>query len=121
MIRFIRPIHPIRPIRLIRILRAASTAAALCGPLCGCGHNIGTCIHGKAFNIGYDPELNKFGIQYYDGVIVTGLQKELSSTSLNFTDTTEKNGVKTTSTLTYGTKQGDQITGYAVDAIKAAK
>ncbi len=116
-------IRPIRLIRPISIIRAASAAAALLGTLCvsACGHNIGTCIHGKAFNIGYDPELNKFGIQYYDGVIVTGLQKELSSTSLSFADTTEKDGVKTTSTLTYGTKQGDQITGYAVDAIKAAK
>ena len=89
--------------------------------LTGCGHNIGTCIHGKVFNIGYDPELNKVGIQYYDGIVVTGLQKEKSKTSLNFTDTVEgKNGVKTISSLVYGSENGDQITGYGVDAIKAA-
>ena len=86
-----------------------------------CGHNIGTVVHGKFVNIGYDPELNKVGIQYVDGVMATGLQKEKSQTSLKFADTVEKDGMKTSTTLEYGAKNGDQITGYAVDAIKASK
>jgi len=89
--------------------------------LCSCGHNIGTAFYGKVFNVGYDPELNKFGIQYYDGAVVTGLQKEKANTNFEFADVVEgKDGVKTTSTLKYSTKTGDQITGYGVDAIKAA-
>ena len=89
--------------------------------LTSCGHNIGTVVHGKFVNIGYDSELNKVGIQYVDGVMATGLQKEKSQTSLKFADTVEKDGVKTSTTLEYGAKNGDQITGYAVDAIKASK
>lgn len=89
--------------------------------LCSCGHNIGTVVHGKFINVGYDPELNKVGIQYVDGVMATGLQKEKSETTLTFEDAAEKDGVKTSTTLTYGSKNGDQITGYAVDAIKASK
>lgn len=95
---------------------------AVSGVFCtSCGHNIGTVVHGKFVNVGYDPELNKVGIQYVDGVMATGLQKEKSQTSLKFSDSVEKDGVKTSTTLEYGAKNGDQITGYAVDAIKAAK
>ena len=95
------------------------TIAALL--LTGCGHNIGTAFYGKVFNIGYDPELNKVGIQYYDGALVTGLQKEKAGTNFSFEDVVEgKDGVKTTSSLKYSTKTGDQITGYGVDAIRAA-
>jgi len=89
--------------------------------LTGCGHNIGTCIHGKVFNIGYDPEMNKFGIQYYDGTVVTGLQKDKSKSSMVYTDTVKgKDGIETTVTLKYNSENGDQMTGYGVDAIKAA-
>jgi len=96
-----------------------ATASALL--LTGCGHNIGTCIHGKVFCIGYDPEMNKFGIQYYDGTVVTGLQKEKSKTNMTYTDTVKgKDGVETTVKLTYGSENGDQITGYCVDAIEAS-
>lgn len=87
----------------------------------GCGHNIGTCIHGKVFNIGYDPEMNKFGIQYYDGTVVTGLQKDKSKSSMTYTDTVKgRDGIETTVTLKYNSENGDQMTGYGVDAIKAA-
>ena len=96
-------------------------AAIAASMLTACGHNIGTVIHGKFINVGYDPELNKVGIQYVDGVMATGLQKEKSQTSLKFSDSVEKDGVKTSTTLEYGAKNGDQITGYAVDAIKASK
>ena len=88
--------------------------------LTGCGHNIGTVVHGKFINVGYDPELNKVGIQYVDGVMATGLQKELSETSLSFTDSVEKEGVKTSTTVDYASKNGAQVTGYQVDAIRAA-
>lgn len=88
--------------------------------LTGCGHNIGTVVHGKFINVGYDPELNKVGIQYVDGVMATGLQKELSETSLSFTDSVEKDGVKTSTTVDYASKNGAQVTGYQVDAIRAA-
>ena len=87
--------------------------------LTGCGHNIGTVVHGKFINIGYDPELNKVGIQYVDGVMATGLQKEKSETSLKFEDSVEKDGVKTATILEYGSKNGDQITGYRVDLEEA--
>ena len=58
--------------------------------LTGCGHNIGTVVHGKFINIGYDPELNKVGIQYVDGTMLTGLQKEKSKSGMKYIDTVEK-------------------------------
>lgn len=94
-------------------------AAIASSMLTGCGHNVGTVIHGKFINVGYDPELNKVGIQYVDGIMATGLQKELSESSLKFADTAEKDGVKTSTTIEYGFKNGEQITGYGVDAIEA--
>jgi len=88
--------------------------------LCGCGHNVGTAFYGKVFNVGYDPELNKVGIQYYDGAMVTGLQKEKSKTTFKFEDTVEgKDGVKTVSSLDYSAENGDQITGYRVELEEA--
>lgn len=98
-----------------KILFAAIAALMLTG----CGHNVGTVIHGKFINLGYDPELNKVGIQYVDGIMATGLQKELSESSLKFADTAEKDGVKTSTTIEYGFKNGEQITGYGVNAIEA--
>lgn len=95
-------------------------AAIASSMLTACGHNVGTVIHGKFINLGYDPELNKVGIQYVDGIMATGLQKELSESSLKFADTAEKDGVKTSTTIEYGFKNGEQITGYQVDAIRAA-
>ena len=89
--------------------------------LTSCGHNIGTVVHGKFINVGYDPELNKVGIQYVDGIMATGLQKELSSTNLKFIDSAEKDGVKTSTTIEYASENGAQVTGYQVDAIKASK
>jgi hypothetical protein len=83
--------------------------------LTGCGHNIGTAFKGKAANLGYDPEFNKFGIQYYDGIIVTGLNKEKTETHLEFTDSAETQGGKTSANMTYTHKTGDQVTGYVVD------
>lgn len=94
-------------------------AAIAASMLTACGHNVGTVIHGKFINLGYDPELNKVGIQYVDGIMATGLQKELSESSLKFADTAEKDGVKTSTTIEYGFKNGEQITGYGVDAIEA--
>lgn len=90
----------------------------------GCGHNIGTAFHGKMVNLGYDPELNKFGIQYYDGVMVTGLNKEKTETRLTFTDSAESDShLKTTTSMTYQHKTGDQVTGYTVELaeVKAKK
>lgn len=88
--------------------------------LTGCGHNIGTAFSGKFANVGYDPEFNKFGIQYYDGVIVTGLNKENTETKLVFEDSAEGNGgYKTGTKMTYDHKTGDQVTGYRVDLEEA--
>jgi hypothetical protein len=98
-----------------KILLAAIAASLLTGS----GHNVGTVIYGKFINLGYDPELNKVGIQYVDGIMATGLQKELSESHLVFADTAEKDGVKTSTTIEYGFKNGEQITGYGVDAIEA--
>ena len=100
---------------------AAGAAAALLVPLCGCGHNLGTVVHGKFVNIGYDPEINKVGIQYVDGIMMTGVNKELSKNKLKFTDTAEKDGIRTSTTVEYSNENGAQVTGYQVDAIKAMK
>lgn len=88
--------------------------------LTGCGHNLGCVVHGKFFNIGYHPEINAFGIQYVDGVMMTGVNKELSKNKLKFIDSIEKDGVKTTTELDYSGENGAQVTGYQVDAIRAA-
>ena len=98
-----------------KILLAAIAASMLTG----CGHNLGTVVHGKFVNFGYDPELNKFGLQYVNGIMMTGMNKELSENKLKFTDSAEKDGVKTSTTIEYSNKNGEQITGYGVDAIEA--
>lgn len=92
--------------------------------LCGCSHNVGMAINGKFINLGYDPETNKVGIQYYDGVIVTGMARENSEAQLVYETTTGgENGVNakgsTTSKMVYTNKIGRQVTGYYVDAIEA--
>ena len=87
--------------------------------LTGCGHNLGTVIHGKFVNLGYDPEINKFGIQYVDGIMMTGVNKELSKNNLKFTDTAEKDGFKTTTIVEYSNENGAQVTGYQVDLEEA--
>lgn len=87
--------------------------------LTGCGHNVGTAFNGKVFNVGYDPELNKFGVQYYDGVVVTGVQKENSESTLTFRDSVKAGDRETTSELVYAARNGEQITGYRVDLEKA--
>ena len=101
---------------MTKILIATIAATAL---LTGCGHNIGTAFHGKVFNVGYDPELNKFGVQYYNGAMVTGLQKELSSTKFSYKDTSEKDGIQTISELNYESANGEQVTGYRVELEEA--
>ena len=89
--------------------------------LTSCGHNLGTVVHGKFVNIGYDPEINKIGIQYVDGIMMTGVNKELSKNKLKFIDSAEKDGIKTSTTVEYSNENGAQVTGYQVDAIKASK
>ena len=87
--------------------------------LTSCGHNLGTVIHGKFVNLGYDPEINKIGIQYVDGIMMTGVNKELSKNNLKFTDAVEKGDVKTITTVEYSNENGKQVTGYQVDLEKA--
>lgn len=89
--------------------------------LTGCGHNLGTVVHGKFINVGYDPEINKIGIQYVDGVMMTGVNKELSKNKLKFIDSVEKDGIKTTTELDYSGENGAQVTGYQVDLEKARR
>lgn len=88
--------------------------------LTGCGHNLGCVVHGKFVNFGYNPEINSFGIQYVDGIMMTGVNKELSKNKLRFIDSAEKDGIKTSTTVEYSNENGEQITGYGVDAIEAA-
>lgn len=87
--------------------------------LTGCGHNLGTVVHGKFINVGYDPEINKIGIQYVDGVMMTGVNKELSKNNLKFIDSVEKDGIKTVTELDYFGENGAQVTGYQVDLERA--
>jgi hypothetical protein len=96
-----------------------SLAALSVALLTGCGHNLGTVVHGKFINVGYDPEINKFGIQYVDGVMMTGVNKELSKNNLKFIDSVEKDGIKTVTELDYSGENGAQVTGYQVDLEKA--
>jgi outer membrane lipopolysaccharide assembly protein LptE/RlpB len=98
-----------------RIILATATALLLTG----CGHNLGTVVHGKFVNIGYDPEINKIGIQYVDGIMMTGVNKELSKNKLKFIDSAKKGDVETTTTLEYSGENGAQVTGYQVDLEKA--
>lgn len=99
----------------IKLFLAALSVALLTG----CGHNLGTVVHGKFINIGYDPEINKVGIQYVDGIMMTGVNKELSKNALRFTDSAEKDGIKTSTTVEYSNENGAQVTGYQVDLEKA--
>lgn len=106
---------------VILLLVFALALAAVCG---GCSHNAGMAINGKFINLGYDPETNKVGIQYYDGVVVTGIARENSESALTYTTTTGGENVvnakgQTTSEMKYTQKIGKQITGYYVDAIAA--
>ena len=87
--------------------------------LTACGHNLGTVVHGKFVNIGYDPEINKIGIQYVDGIMMTGVNKEQSKNALKFTDSAEKCDVKTTTIVEYTNENGAQVTGYQVDLVEA--
>lgn len=100
-----------------RILFATLVTLALTS----CGHNLGTVMNGKYVNFGYDVETNKFGIQYIDGLMMVGMNKELSKNKLKFIDSAEKDGIKTSTTVEYSNENGAQITGYGVDAIKASK
>lgn len=95
----------------------AATAVAIL--LTSCGHNLGTVVHGKFINVGYDPEINKVGIQYVDGIMMTGVNKELSKNKLKFIDSVEKDGIKTTTEIDYANENGSQVTGYQVDLEKA--
>lgn len=99
----------------IKLFLAALSMALLTG----CGHNLGTVVHGKFINVGYDPEINKIGIQYVDGVMMTGVNKELSKNNLKFIDSVEKDGIKTVTELDYSGENGAQVTGYQVDLEKA--
>lgn len=96
-------------------------ALAVTLTLTSCGHNLGCVVHGKFVNLGYNPEINSFGIQYVDGIMMTGVNKELSKNKLKFIDSAEKDGIKTSTTVEYSNENGEQITGYGVDAIKASK
>lgn len=105
-------------------MKKALILAAIALVCAGCSHNIGTAFNGKLINLGYDPETNKVGIQYYDGTLVTGLSRENSESSMTYKTTTGgENGVtakgQTTSEMVYTSKIGKQCTGYLVDAIKA--
>lgn len=102
----------------------AGVVVVLAVALCGCSHNVGTGFQGKLINLGYDPETNKVGIQYYDGVLVTGISRENSESTMTYKSATGgENGVNasgtTTHELTYTSKIGHQITGYFVDAVEA--
>ena len=99
----------------IKLFLAALSVAMLTG----CGHNLGTVVHGKFINVGYDPEINKIGIQYVDGIMMTGVNKELSKNNLKFIDSVEKDGIKTVTELDYSGENGAQVTGYQVDLEKA--
>jgi outer membrane lipopolysaccharide assembly protein LptE/RlpB len=99
----------------IKLFLAALSVALLTG----CGHNLGTVVHGKFINVGYDPEINKIGIQYVDGVMMTGVNKELSKNNLKFIDSVERDGIKTVTELDYSGENGAQVTGYQVDLEKA--
>ena len=113
-----------RTMNLWQALGVAIILLMLAVALCGCSHNVGTGFNGQLINVGYDPETNKVGIQYYNGCLVTGIARENSESSMVFKTTSGgETGANakgtTTSEMTYTNKVGRQITGYYVDAIEA--
>jgi hypothetical protein len=52
---------------VIKILLSISLLVCLCG----CGHNAFQLVDGKYGNVGYDPQLQKFGLQYGNGLAVS--------------------------------------------------
>lgn len=102
----------------------AIAVIAIVATLTSCSHNIGTAFQGRLLNVGYDPETNKAGIQYYNGLFVTGVGRENSEVALEYTDSGKGTASstaegETTATFKYQQKVGKQITGYYVDALEA--
>ena len=89
--------------------------------LSGCGHNVFTWTSGKYGNVGYDPQTSKFGIQYGNGDIISVIEKDNASLTVENTDTLDVNGQVTAKTtkITYVIKE--QITGADVDYKQAEK
>lgn len=89
--------------------------------LCGCGHNAFQLVDGKYGNVGYDPQLQKFGLQYGNGLAVSLVQKDNAKFQLEETDTLDVNGRITSKTTKIKYEIQEQITQADVDHAKVSK
>lgn len=87
--------------------------------LCGCGHNAFQLLDGKYGNVGYDPQLQKFGLQYGNGLAISLVQKDNAKFQLEQTDTLDVNGRITAKTTKIKYEIKEQITQADVDLKKA--
>ena len=99
-------------------------AAGLIAIVAGCGHSVGSGFSGKMINVGYDPETNKAGIQYWNGTFGFAGSRENTSVEVTKEDS-DNSGASATSTVTatgkfvFKSKTGRQINGRTVEAIEA--
>lgn len=81
----------------------------------GCGHNALFFSTGKFLNIGIDPNTGKTGVQYADGELLTVVEKDNAILTVEFEDSLDADGKKTSkvSKITYEIKE--QVTGADVE------
>jgi hypothetical protein len=86
--------------------------------LTGCGHNVLTFSSGKFINIGVDPNIGKTGVQYIDGEMVTVVEKDNATLTVDIEDSIDADGKVTrkVSRITYEIRE--QITGADIEMQK---
>jgi hypothetical protein len=86
--------------------------------LTGCGHNVLTFSSGKFINIGVDPNTGKTGVQYIDGEMVTVVEKDNATLTVDIEDSIDADGKVTrkVSRITYEIRE--QITGADIEMQK---
>lgn len=86
----------------------------------GCGHNAMIYTSGTFINLGYDPQLQKVGIQFMNGEMVGVGTKENTNIEVDLMQKTGVNGTSISdnriSKIKYST--GIQINGYVVDMVE---
>ena len=89
-----------------------ATLACICT---GCGHNVLTYITGKKMNLGFNPQTNEIGVQYFDAEQISVIEKDNAVLTVELKDGLDADGKKTTkvSKIVYEIKE--QITGSDVE------
>ena len=91
------------------------SAVALAIFTAGCGHNVLVFSSGKYLNIGVDPNTQKAGVQYIDGEQISVVEKDNAVLTVEFKDSLDADGKKTSKVakITYEIKE--QVTGADVE------